>query len=302
MTGRAARGARISSSVLRDLLDVLVDATRGAVRLRVEGRSSAPGALPAWLSCAAQFDFIGVGEGSTALLIEAPQLVDIAPGLFQQRDLFHPFHGDCTALDLLEDSIDEASRGQLDTDLYDQGLLSTLRNFDRVLRSGYEAMEFGDVARPRPVIVGRETVDQMDRLLRATPPPQAARISGKLDTIRHSDRMFTLLLEDGQSLKGVAEGIATEKLAELFGSIVLVTGRAVFRPSGRILRLDADGVEGAGDGRAVWSTVPMPLFDSLDGAALRRPQGPRSGVNAIIGRWPGDEDDATFAGALEALS
>lgn len=270
--------------------------------MRVEGRSSAPGAPPSWLISAADFDLVGLREGSTSLLVEAPQLVEVAPHLFQQHDLFHPFHGDCTALDLLEESITEVSRGHLDTELYDQPLLSTVRDLDRVLRGGYDAIEFGGAAKERCVVVRRETMEQVDKLLRATPPPQATRIAGKLDTIRHSDRMFTLLLGDGQSLKGVAEGVAVEKLADLFGSTVLVTGSAVFRPNGGILRLEADDLERVADGGSVWSNVPAPLFGSLDVAGLRRPQGPRSGVNAIIGRWPGEEDEAAFASALEALS
>ncbi len=45
----ANAGARIEGSLLRDLLDVLVEGARRAVRLRVDGRSSAPGSLPSWL-------------------------------------------------------------------------------------------------------------------------------------------------------------------------------------------------------------------------------------------------------------
>jgi hypothetical protein len=32
------------------------------------------------------------------------------------------------------------------------------------------------------------------------------------------------------------------------------------------------------------------------------PQGPRSGINAIFGRWPGDESDEEIMEALERLS
>lgn len=44
------------------------------------------------------------------------------------------------------------------------------------------------------------------------------------------------------------------------------------------------------------------LFPALDVEALRQPQDPSSGVNAIIGKWPGDEDDETFNTAVEELS
>jgi hypothetical protein len=76
---------------------------------------------------------------------------------------------------------------------------------------------------------------------------------------------------------------------------------AVFRPSGRVLRLHADHIEPAGNDFSLWSVEPRPLWGAA-APPLRRPQGPRSGINAIIGRWPGDESEAEIAAALEELS
>ena len=292
---------RIPAGVLRDLTGILVDGARGAVRLRVEGRSFARGSIPKWLTDAADFDVIGIREGSTVVVMEAPQLVDVAPALFQQQHLFHPFDASRTAIDLLEESIAEAAGGQLDTELYDQPLLAKMKEFDRVLSAGYHHVELGDTA-SSPVVIRADTVRVVDQLLHKTPQPQSVRVSGRLDLIRYSDRMFVLAMDDGQSIKGVAEGVAAAKLAELFGCNVTVTGTAVFRPAGRILRLEADDLEPAGEDGAVWSHMPIPLFRSLDTVELRRPQGPRSGVNAIFGRWPGEESDEEFAAAIEALS
>jgi hypothetical protein len=303
LTGPRAAGARISAGVLRDLTRILVEGARGAVRLRVEGRSFARGSVPTWLTTAADFDIVGLREGSTEVTIEAPRLIDAAPVLFQQQHLFHPFDASRTAIDLLEESIAEAAGGQLDTELYDQPLLSRMTEFDRVLAAGYEGIHMGGAAAAEErVVVRAETVHVVEQLLKRTPQPQNVRISGKLDLIRHSDRMFVLVMPDGQSIKGVAEGVTPTKLVELFGCNVTMTGTAVFRPAGRVLRLEADDVQPAGDDSGVWSRMPMPLFRSVETAELRRPQGPRSGVNAIFGRWPGEESDDDFAGAIEALS
>ncbi|MEA2488522.1 MAG: hypothetical protein QOH21_314 [Acidobacteriota bacterium] len=43
-------------------------------------------------------------------------------------------------------------------------------------------------------------------------------------------------------------------------------------------------------------------FRELDRASLWQPQGQHSGVNAIIGAWPGDETDEQIAAALRELS
>jgi uncharacterized protein (DUF433 family) len=40
----------------------------------------------------------------------------------------------------------------------------------------------------------------------------------------------------------------------------------------------------------------------METAGLRQPQGSRSGVNAVIGRWPGEESDEEIAAALRELS
>lgn len=153
-----------------------------------------------------------------------------------------------------------------------------------------------------PVVIDSHSMTAVDHLIRSTPEPQRARVSGTLDTIRHSDRMFTLLLEGGKAAKGIAEGVAAAQLAELFGQSVVVSGTAVFRPSGSLLRIEAEAVEPAGSDSAAWARVPVPLFQVMDAPSFRQPQGPRSGVNAIIGRWPGDESDEEIAAALRELS
>ncbi|MGH7149812.1 MAG: hypothetical protein ACREIU_03900, partial [Planctomycetota bacterium] len=53
---------------------------------------------------------------------------------------------------------------------------------------------------------------------------------------------------------------------------------------------------------SIWSEEPRPLEARLDVRELTEPQGLQSGVNAIFGRWPGEEPDEEIASALEELS
>lgn len=269
----------------------------------MEGRSTARGSLPAWLSAAADFEIVGIEAGSTLLVIEAPTLAEAAPALFLQQQLFEPIDSGDSAFGVMEQTLRAAVDGRSDSDLFDQALLSTFRRFERVLGAGFSSIELtngrGD---GRRVVVDCDSVGAVDRLIRTTPEPQRARVYGTLDTIRHSDRMFTLLMEDAKAVKGIAEGLAAEQLAKLFGQRVVVSGTAVFRPSGTLLRIEADAIEGAGAEAAVWARVPTPLFHGVDLPALRQPQGMRSGVNAIIGRWPGGETEEEIAAALRELS
>ena len=148
-----------------------------------------------------------------------------------------------------------------------------------------------------------KTLAKIEWLWRRTPAPQSARIAGCLDSLCLSDRTFSLLLASGQTVQGLAVGVEPRDLATHFGKNVTVSGRAVFRPSGSVLRIEAEEVEPATGGDiGVWSRLPSPVFRRLDRRSLHQPQSPRSGINALIGRWPGDESDEEVLELLEEIS
>ncbi len=259
--------------------------------------------MPGWLSQAADFDLVAIEEGSTVLVMEAPILADAAPDQFRQQSLFHPISPEDSAVDLMRQSLTEAIAGRTDSELLDQGLLAVFHRFRESLSFGFSSIELTNGQDSSlPVEIDLAAVESVERLRVSTPPPQRARVAGTLDTIRHSDRMFTLLLDEGSSVKGIAEGVAAGQLASLFGTMVVVSGTAVFRPSGRLLRLEAESIELAEGTVEIWSHLPVPVFQVMETAELRQPQGPRSGVNAIIGQWPGDESDDELASAIAELS
>lgn len=139
--------------------------------------------------------------------------------------------------------------------------------------------------------------------LRNTPRSQRVRIAGKLDAIRHGDRTFTLVLESGEKIPCVLAEGEPQVLAKLFGKVTVVSGTAQFGLSGTLLRVDADLLQPGGDeDLAMWSETPLPLFDVADARDLRRPQGPCTGINSIIGAWPGDETDDEVFDMLEEMS
>jgi hypothetical protein len=137
-----------------------------------------------------------------------------------------------------------------------------------------------------------------------TPEDRRVMVAGKLEMIRHSDRRFTLVLPAGEVLRGVAsERVDISDLAGLFGKHVLVSGTVKFRPSGSVLRVEADHIEPASaDDVAVFSSAPAPLVDDLDPHARSLPLGLGSGLAAIVGQWPGDETDEQILAALAELS
>ncbi len=82
-----------------------------------------------------------------------------------------------------------------------------------------------------------------------------------------------------------------------------MSGTVKFRPSGSVLRVEADRIEPASaDDVAVFSSAPTLLVEDLDAHARRLPLDPGSGLAAIIGQWPGDETDEQILAALAELS
>lgn len=302
LAGGGAQGARVDGALLRDLLDILVDGCQQAVRLRIEGRSTAQGKLPVWLARAGAFDVVGTREGSTMLLIEAPTLMEAAAEKFRQANFFPSVDPARSCVDLFAESLRDAVEGKSDSDAYDDGLIRTFEGFGKVFRHDVDAVEVVDERALRVDPSGMETCR---RLRGAIPPDQQVRVAGKLDVLRHSDRMFTLVLESDVEVRGVvaSDAIDLSALGTLWGQPAQVSGLAKFRPSGSILRIEAERIEPASEhDLALWGTVPVPIFGLLNERSLHRPQGPRSGVSAILGQLPGDESDEELNEALNAFS
>jgi len=118
--------------------------------------------------------------------------------------------------------------------------------------------------------------------------------------------MFTLIPESGVQVRGVvaSEAIDLAALAALWGRKVVVSGFARFRPSGSLVRVEAERIEPAEEHDvALWSALPWPNFGGpLDERSLRQPQGPTTGVGAILGQLPDEESDEEIIEALERLS
>ena len=293
LKGSSARGKQISAFLLKDLLDVIIDGTKGALRLRAEGRSTARGSDPGWLNQAGDFDLIGFQSGSTVIEIECKPLSEAAPDKFAQLAIFKKIDPSLSAFDLFQESLSDAVDGRADSDLYDDNLLQCYSRLNSVFEKGIESFSITgkDNKQTAKLLVNASHMECIGRLRGQIPPNQQIKITGRLDTIRHSDRMFELVLKSGDMIRGVATEQDANELKNLFGKDVLVSGTAVFRPSSSLLRIEASSIEPAHGNVALWSKSPKARKSKLDTHDLRKPQGPQSGLNRIWGKWPGTETD-----------
>jgi hypothetical protein len=274
--------------------------------MAVQGRSVAGRACPDWLPAATDVRLVGFdGCDETNLRLECPRLGDAAPALYEQRQLWPTLPSpEDTAIDLLADVLADVAAGNPDSDRFDPPLLRQLVRFGRALAQGFEAIEVLGQRHPpeQPARLDKGTLETAERFCAGTPAAQRARVAGILDMVRASTRTFAIRLEQDEELRGVLLVGDIPQIAPLVGKPVLVLGRVHYRPSGRALRIDAEEVRPAAGDVSVWSRIPPPRGRSVQVTTLRKLQGPRSGIAAVIGRWPGDESDEEIDAWLEEIS
>jgi hypothetical protein len=172
LQGPASKGATVSASALRDLLDVLIEGCQRSVRLRWEGRSTAPGQVPRWIEAAAAFDLRQLREGSTQLVLDAPPVRSIAEEASGQVPLLPAVGDTASALDLFHDGLADAIGGNLESDCFDGPLLETFGRLRRVLEHGFERIDFGDGSE---LTVDRASLDRLGELEAHVPEPRHVR-------------------------------------------------------------------------------------------------------------------------------
>ena len=156
--------------------------------------------------------------------------------------------------------------------------------------------------RDEPAFLNASTLVNAKQLHDKTPRPQAAILVGKLDMVRHSTQTFALIMDDGQEVRCVMVEDDVDCVTPLIKHQVTVSGRVVFRASGRVLRVEAESVRGAVESDRFFAKIPRPNAQRFDLRRVLREQGHKRGLAAIIGKWPGDETDEEIDKWLKEIS
>lgn len=286
-----------SADVFRQLAPVMVS----SVRMAIEGTSTHVGAPPGWLRRASDVRFSGISEGAncdTILHLEAPLLGEAAEEVYQQTKLWDTRPApEETAINVFAHVTREVRAGNPDSTLYDLHLLRHLSHSNRLFQHKLIAMDVPE--RIGIAQLDREVAVRALELSQRTPAPRQVRVVGHLDMIRHSTRSFEMLLEEAKPIRGFLENSDyMETLRDLLGRTVLVVGRAIYRPSGSLLRIDAQAVS-AGDGvPRIFAKVPPPMERRQPAVRFRVGEQAKRGVPGFFGKWPGDETDEELLALL----
>jgi len=296
----------LSGTLLAAFFASLDTATKGAVRLRLDGRSFARGTQPAWLSRASFYRLEGVDTNNSTFQLSAPSLEETVAAKTPQYELIASDDSHKTGLTLFAESLRDALSGTPHADTYDAPLLKAFQRFEGVFNAGVVGVELRN---SNPVSPKIEFVPQDLKAFTALRPkkfePRYVKIAGKLEMIRFSDSAFALQLANGTIVRGIFASGAPHPLDEFFGKPVVVSGAALFRPSGSLLRIDAEQVDLANEAdQVLWAAIPR-SEDPLLG-----PRGPLEfskagpGVADPFGRWPrelSEEDAGEFVTLLSEV-
>jgi hypothetical protein len=300
-------GSKTPPHPLGEILRAIPLAVRQSIRMAFEGRSTARGKYPHWLTAASDIRLVDLsGEDNTILRFEAPTFGEAAPELYEQKELFDlgkPAPED-TGFDALGDVLGDLSENNPDSDRFDRALLRRLMTFQRGFNGTFqEAVFTGKRYRTgHPAVLNKHVIQIAEAFSSETPKPERVRVVGTLDMIRASTQAFALKVDDGQELRGIMVAGEIGDHKQLLERRVLVLGKAVYRPSGRLLRVDTEEILAASANDTFFSRVPTPSRRKLDVRKIVREQSHKSGLAAIIGKWPGDETDEEIEAALQEMS
>lgn len=281
-------------SVLRRMKSLAVDSVGMGFRRSSRGR----GARPMWMRLASDVRFVAIGAGpedSTVLHFTAPRFGEVADEVYRQGQLFGtlPDQND-TAFDLMGDMLNDVAKQVRNSDRFDVGVLQHLERFkEPVFDHGIDDVSLlgGRLLEAQPPIIDRRLTDIASSLYEETPEPGRARIAGHLDMIRASDKVFDLNLDDGHKVRGIWLGDSVDALRNHLDRDVVVNGMVAFRPSGTVLRIDAETIDPATTGDRLFSKLPAPAGLTLQRIHLLQPQTAATGMKAVFGKWPGEETD-----------
>jgi len=305
--GPAVRGAGVMPSAAGAVLSSLERSLRGTVDVAFR-RSSSAGRRMKWLRRAGEVEFADAertGKNEMVLYFKASTFDEVATEYYSEPTLFDdgPAKSD-TAFDVFSDAVADVLAGRADSDKYDVGLLKRFHRFNTsVFDEGVdELVVWGNrIPKSDPTHLSRRFADGARDLYVRTPEPSRVRIAGRLDMIEASTMAFALVLPGNEKVRGVWKGNDFETLRALVNSDVAASGLAVFRPSGVLLRIDADALAPQRDGDRFFATVPVPTGAKLDLKAVLREQHSRGGMGAIGGMIPAEESDDEFLAAVAEM-
>lgn len=307
LRGREGLGAKPRPGLIGPLFTHLHETLQDAVRMGFLHSSRARGRIPNSLRAAAEVRYLGHsadGAETTSLHFEVPSFGSVVPELFEQQMLWDDGpRPEETAFELFAAAVNEVRQHRTESNRFDLPLLRRICSYRRLLEPGLERISMPDTGLAERVEIDATTVNAAKELDAATPHVRRVRVAGRLDLMGKSQSLLKLQLPGNVIVTALWEGAQPlESLGNFFNREVVIEGPGVFRPSGSLLRIDADALAIAGAQDGLFRTLPR-ASGRPDGRKLVRLRPGEPSVYArILGAIPPEESDEEFATAVEELT
>jgi len=307
LEGPSGLGAKPRPELIGPVLTQLHDTLQDAVRMGFLHSSQARGRIPRAIKAAADVRYIGhsqADENATLLRFEVSPFGDVAADLFNQARLWDDMPTpDQTAFELLGAALDDIGTRREESNRFDPGLLRRIARYKVIFRRGLSRIVLPDVASPRPALFDTAVIEAAHALSDATPQSRRVRVNGRLDLMGVSQGVIKIHVAGGAVVTALWDGKEPiDELRSLLNRDVVCEGVGVFRPSGTLLRIDADAVAAAGAGDAGFAVVPRAARVGDIKRQLLLKSGEASAYRELLGSIPPEESDEDFAAAIEAMS
>jgi hypothetical protein len=208
-----------------------------------------------------------------------------------------------TAFELLGAALNDIATRSEESNRFDPGLLRRIAGYRPIFAKGLSRIVLPDVVAARPSQFDMDVIKSAHALVDVTPPSHRVRVSGRLDLMGVSQGVIKIHLASGAVVTALWDGKEPiDELRSLLNRDVVCEGMGVFRPSGTLLRIDADAMAAAGAGDTGFSVMPRaPKLGDIKRQLLLK-TGEASAYGALLGSIPAEESDEDFAIAIEAMS
>lgn len=307
LEARSGLGAKPRPELIGPVLTHLHDTLQDTVRMGFLHTSRARGRIPGSIKAAADVRYLGhrpEGDQVTVLRFEVAPFGEAAADLFAQAQLWEDGpRPEQTAFELLAAALDDVGTRRAESSRFDPGLLRRIGSYRRLFSGDrLSSIVLPDVIHQRPGRLDAAVVQSARELADVTPQPRRVRVAGRLDLMGASQGVLKLHVAGG-IVTAIWEGEESlDQFAPLFNKDVVCEGLGVFRPSGTLLRIDADALAPASERDEFFRQAPVAAARTEVARGARLRSGEASVYVGFLGSIPAEETDEEFADAVEAMS
>lgn len=270
---------------------------RITTRIVAFGSGLATKRAPWWVKRACDFEYLGTSpQGRVAFRAKPLIVVDPRIG---QKDLFADLDPNLTAFSILGQSIADVVNDNGDSDRIDEVFLRRFHMLAKRVVRHLNVVTFGGLqGASSTLMLGKDAPEHAIKLLHHIPPPVRVRLVGSISALRLRGDAFELSTQNGVARCTLVTA-TVDTLRDRFGEEIAIGGTAYFRPSGRLLRVEVDGIDVPRRGDARFARLPTPVRSAREQAqALMRRPDFGNWLGSVRGKWPGDETEAELNEAL----